>query len=390
MKKIDNVYFINATLSGNVHEMIDSSELIILGKAYSRVTAYFQTNRSEIISDRLKSRGLNPGVKLKSVGNLGRRCAVNDLKAALIEVFLFLVLPSKNSLFVFSYVNMFSCHAINFFARLLNKRVILCCHNELEVVSKPKPKKKDYWEWLIYRFYTQTKLAKNLFLMVLGDNIRTAYGRYVIAKKTEKVFSVEHPYFVANKKKCLVENNYGDILKIGVIGFVSKTKDRGFENIVKLAQKLESIPNVEIWLISKVDKDIVNLFPSNVRVCGIPGEFLPREEYDRLINLLDFIYVPYPDESFQFTASGAILEAIVKNKILLMHHNHFINHLVKLYGSFGCFVDALSEDELSVFIKNKNHEDLILKMQTLIKKLEPEAMVEHYCEKINAKFIDGV
>ena len=387
-KKNSRVYFINATLSGNAHEIIDSSELIIFSKIFPQVHAYFQKSRCKAIQNTVEKFDSSIDVKFHGLFDLGKRSALNDLKAALVEIFLLLRLKKKNNLFVFSYINMFSCHILNFISKITRKKIIICCHNELEIVAERKPKMFNYWRWLVYRFYTKTNLANNVYLLVLGENIREKYAEYIDQDKLDKVISVEHPYFSASQDHVDLRYPKNKKIKIGVIGSVSKNKERGFENILHLANSLIKFPDVEIDIISKIDVDLVDKLPPNVCVVGSPGFFLPRNEYDAYVGQLDYIYSPYPMDSFVFTASGALLESLFKNKVLLMHANAYVKHLMSLFGTFGLLIDGMNSEEIYSFLKNKNHDNYLTILQDMTEKLNPEQMVPMYRMSI-AECLDG-
>ena len=386
-KKISRVYFINATLSGNAHEIIDSSELIIFSKIFPQVHAYFQKSRCKAIQNTVEKFDSSIDVKFHGLFDLGKRSALNDLKAALVEIFLLLRLKKKNNLFVFSYINMFSCHVLNFLSKITHKKIIICCHNELEIVAEQKPKMSNYWRWLVYRFYTKTNLANNVYLLVLGENIREKYAQYIDQNKLDKVISVEHPYFSVSQGCVDCRGQKNSKIKIGVVGFVSRNKERGFENILHLANDLIKFPDVEIDIISKIDADLVGMLPPNVRVMGTPGRFLPRNEYDACVSQLDYIYSPYPMDSFTFTASGALLESLFKNKVLLMHANAYVKHLMSLFGIFGFLIDGVSSEEIYCFLKNKNHDGFLTLLQNMTEKLNPERMVSMYRKNIVERLV---
>lgn len=388
MEKFSRVYFINATLSGNVHEIIDSSELIIFSKIFPEVHAYFQKSRCNVIQNTVKKFDPNIDVKFHKLIDFGKRSALNDLKAALVEIFLLICLKNKNNLFVFSYINMFSCHVLNFLSKITRKKVIICCHNELEVVAKREPQMFHYWGWLIYRFYKKTNWAQNMYLLVLGDNIRRSFAQYISPSKLDKVISVEHPYFSLSQGCVDLRCPKNKKIKIGVVGSVSKNKDRGFENILHLANDMIKFPDVEIDIISKIDADLVDLLPPNVRVLGTAGLFLPRNEYDAYVNQLDYIYSPYPKDSFAFTASGALLDSLFKNKILLMHANAYVKHLMSLFGIFGFLIDGVNSEEIYSFLKNTNHDNYLTILRNMTEKLNPEQMVPMYRKKIVER-LDG-
>ncbi|WP_337625891.1 hypothetical protein [Phocaeicola sp.] len=373
--KDKKVIFVNATLLNNVHEIIDSSLIIELSSIFPNVAVYLTHNRCEIIK-----KNITPYLKIDNVTfyklKIGeKRSGINDLIAAIKEGFL-LLKSRHNSIFVFSYINMFSCHILNLIAKLTNKTILICCHSELETIQIPNVSIKQIWYYLMQRFFKTTRWGKYVYLMVLGDNIHENLKSYIGIEKYQKIYAIDHPYFMPIQLRQNMKIPDLNKINIGIIGSVNKSYVRGFKNIIQFAEKIRVDSSVTLNIISKIDMDLIAQLPSNVIVHNTSGEFLPKSEYDKLIQQMDYIYLPYPQDCFKFTASGAVLEAIFQQKVLLMHSNDYCTYLTKKYGRFGLFIEEYDNiNELANDLHNKLlYNDLLRKQQFLAENITPQKL----------------
>jgi hypothetical protein len=117
--------------------------------------------------------------------------------------------------------------------------------------------------------------------------------------------------------------------------------------------------------------------PNTVKVYSKNNEYLPRDKYDRLIEELDYIFIPYSADSFKFAASGAVLEAIFKKKPVLMYSNHYFNYLDRKLGHFGYFLDKGAFNWRK--LKDKTQYALFSQhIEDIIEQLSPEYIVTQY------------
>ena len=118
---------------------------------YDTVIVHFLQKRSSIIES-LSNYSNNvyflPSKNIKKTG------ALKDLIASVLDA-IYLIRADNNTTIYYSSVNMFSVHLINFILKFLNRKVIICCHSELEIVKKQSYKKTDYWSFLIKRMFLE-------------------------------------------------------------------------------------------------------------------------------------------------------------------------------------------------------------------------------------------
>ena len=110
---------------------------------------------------------------------------------------------------------------------------------------------------------------------------------------------------------------------------------------------MRKFQQIEIHIISRVHKDLMDKITPFVHIENAKGAYLSKEEYERFISNMDYLYYPYPSDCFKLTASGAIFESIVNKKPALMYSNSYFKYLNQKYGRFGYFIDEfVSLDEL--------------------------------------------
>lgn len=359
------VVVLNATFDGSTHEIIDSSIIIMLSHIYSKVLVRFLASRSNIIGGIVNQFGNdNANIDYKSFNNDLRKGAFHDLKAAMLEA-LTILFGSKDTLYVTTFNNMFSCHLNNLISRLTGKKIIMFCHSEVNVITGGDYKISQYWAYLINRFFKKTSLGRNVKLVVLGDHILNQLPHYIKKERLSHFYSIDHPYFT-NKNKISDPTFSSKEVKIGVIGGVSKNSSHGYNNILDFANSIiNNNNNIRIYLISSVEREIRNTFPSNVTIVNKEDGYLPREEYEKNIDKMDYILLPYSSTDYNLIASGAVLEAIIRLKPTIMFPNNYFKYLSNKYGKFGVFVEdrnfeRLTQDLLSVHkyegFRNKEHE----------------------------------
>lgn len=371
------VYFINSSLQGHVHEVIDTSMLAIFATIYSNVEVHLLDGRMQVISEELEKvvnkeqfehvRFLKTHLFSKMTVTIG----------ALFDAW-FYIRSEKNSLCYFTSVNYLSVHIINFLSKILHKDVIICSHSELSLIESPNVHFSQRWAYLVQRFFVKTSISKYVNIMVLSNHILDNVKR-CMPERSKYYFAFEHPYFTFCQSDQKMKDFNSEHIKIGVIGTVTESFERGFNNIRDFAMMIDSESNIEFSVIGRIPKKLVKLLPSKVKIYNDNGRFIPKDEYDNLVEELDFIYLPYPNGSFKYTASGAVLEALFKNKGIIMHQNNYSLYLTGKYGDFGYFIDNLPKKKVLENITSKDfYEQLIKNGETVRKKLTPNSVLNYF------------
>ncbi len=355
------IYFVNNKLKGNTHEIIDASFIISLAAMFEQVEVRLSKSRCDLIrnicSSYLDLYGEN--ISLDNCNWKGCDISIKsdfflDLYVALKDVWL-MIKGNKNDVFFFSYGNSrFSLYAVNFISKILNRKVVVCAHNELDVLRKENYPFNPNWYYLINRFYRNVKWSKNIHFLVLGDFIIDNLRKTLPSERIKHFFSVDHPYF-RTRKEVVSHTNVAKAKKIvvGLVGTVAPNK--GLENLEAFVSALDGT-NVELWVISRVvsPRDFLT-DNKNVKLMNPEGSFLSREKYDEFVSSVDYLFFPYPKDRFCYSVSGSIFESIAKTKPFIAFRNDHFSYLLKKYGTFGILID--DSKQLKSLLENLSDAD---------------------------------
>ena len=370
----------NGTFSGSQHEMIDSSLIIAFAQIARNVEVFFQPTRCEIIRGLVNQRLGENRIKYNKIFNLPDSVHVTfrELLAAIQECWIFLIHTDRRSLTCLTYINRFNCYALNFLSKITHKPLLIICHGELRLISQEPSKNDINWVKMLRHFYKKTSIAKKTRLIVLGDHIRDNISQWIPKTKMDKIISFEHLYYSTSETSIQPIHHP---VRIGVIGFLKRDNERGFENVKKFANNLCGDSDFELRLLSSVERTLEKELPNAVKLMNPNSAFIPREEYNKMIEELDYIYCPYPDTAFKYTASGALLEAISKRKPIIMHPNRYSDYLRNKFGAFGIIINGTDCDSLKRILKdNKKYMLYVQQQDSLLEKITPESLCQRLGE----------
>lgn len=351
------VYFINNKLRGNSHEIIDVSLIVILANLFDLVDINLSKSRSKILFD-ICSKYLTKKGRIGLEEKLRWRYSKLDIKSlfwmdffvAIKDAFLMLF-GEKNALYVYSYGNSrFSIHLVNLISRITNKRVVICAHNELDVLLKENYSIKSNWHYLINRFYRNTNWSRNLKILVLGDFIIDKLRNVLPKERVDHFISIDHPYFRTDNKSQFenFSKNTDGIINIGLAGSVEPGSS--MDNLIEFSSLIED-SKINLNIITRLYEDNPKLRSNkNVKYLNPNNTRLSRDQYDMMISKMDYLYYPHSIDRFQFSASGSIFEAVAKGKIAIAYANPNFTYLFNKYGSFGYLIN--SSEELKEVLSN--------------------------------------
>lgn len=375
--KHNKLYFINSSLQGNVHEVIDTSMLAIFATIYKCVEVHLLDGRMQVISCGLEK---IIGKEVFNRVHFFKTHCFSKMTVTIGALFdaWFYIKSERNSICYFSSVNYLSVHIINLLSKILHKDVIICSHSELSLISTSKAHRTQRWAYLVQRFFMRTPISKYLNIMVLGDQILENVKTHM-SNRSKYFFVFEHPYFIFEHSSTKRTGFDSTHIKIGVIGSVTDSVERGFDNILHFASMIDSEPTIELRIIGRISPKLAELLPPKVKIYNDGDRFIPKDEYDNLVDELDYIYLPYPIGSFMYTASGAILEALFKNKGIIMHKNGYSTYLAEKYGEFGYFIDDLPKNEILRHISSKSFYTQMINKSIVVKNaLTPMNVLKHF------------
>lgn len=148
-----------------------------------------------------------------------------------------------------------------------------------------------------------------------------------------------------------------DIITVGFFGFAHEKQ--GYPLFKKLYEYLISCPEyVNLHFIVRHNtkfstsslKDLVAEFKGQeTRITHVPGNFLPKEEYNSLINQCDIIAIPHSIEHYPCQTSGIFTEALLRHKLVIVPENTWMADKLQAFGSGTTFKSDDAEDFKSSF-----------------------------------------
>ena len=357
-----NIVYINTSHTGNSHEIIDSA-LIGMLSARGSLKAYACEDRIPCLRQLMDKKFKVNSVEWCPVSELKLR-RLRALRIALKEAYLMLK-NNKNSIFLITYMNGYSSNLLNLISIVSRRKLILVAHNDVECVVSGNKITRGFQRYLHNYFFRYAPLAKNLKIMVLGDNVIQNLSAYLSNKRLSHFFSIDHPYYSNSiKDDALLQEE----IHVGLPGRIDKRPSRGFENVCRFANMVLPDRSIKIHIISSIDEDLVDQLPPNVEVRKDCKKNLSRSEYEALIRQMDYILLPYHKDYYKFTVSGAIFEAITNLKPALVFSTNYFLYLKHKFGDYGFFVDQEDKTQLVPMLHNQQLYNKYIENEKIISK----------------------
>lgn len=371
------IIYINASLTENAHEIIDSALIGMLSRTHC-VTVHGQHGRIPYLKRIVEKEFSEFPVTWHGImpikGNIFKA-----LQIALREAKIILKNRGDN-LFLVSFMNGFSSNLHNLICYLTGAKILLVTHNDAECLMANKNQRLGVQKTLHRFFFKYVPLAKNLRIMVLGDSIIDNLSHYISPKRLKHFLSIDHPYY---SNLVSTQPHLREDINIGLPGRMDSRPSRGFDNLCKFAKDVACDNRIKIYLISSIEDKLVSKLPENVIVKNDAGRNPSREEYENLIMQMDYILLPYHKDYYKLTASGAVFEAIVNLKPALMFSTDYFQYLNKKYGEFGIFIDQMEKSALLETLRNSNqYVDYVNAEESISKAINPQNMADSFCNLI--------
>jgi len=196
------------------------------------------------------------------------------------------------------------------------------------------------------------------------------------------IVTLEHPILVSEWAENSPLAGVGKI-KIGFAGHARRAK--GFEVFAELARSCLRA-DIEFHAIghSSPETDQLDTGTLTRRPSKTP---LPRENYLRALEEVDLVCLPLHSRSYDFTASGALSDAVAALKPLIAFRARTLEAISMRYGRIGWFVD--NKDSLFELIHTldpiefaRQHPGWIDNLKTIREARSPEALAKAYVASI--------
>lgn len=361
---------------GAFHETFNASSLLMFSEIYSQVT--YRASRSskqrveKLIGD------FPPNVKYKTVfllaglGHWGN--FLRYLSSAIWNIILVLY-QKQDEILYFNYNSLWATRIVNTIVKIRKTKVIITCHGELEYLQNNIKLNAPAQAGLKLFTNSQWNIADGLYFCVLGNSILKNIPQIVDKKHLAKFISYEHsfiPHKLEIRKKA--DNNY----RIGTIGTVREYK--GLNQLLSIGNALRGNPNTLFYALGRITCKPIVLSQANVMfIPGSEKDYVPKEVLNQYIDSMDCLIFTYPVDKYKFTASGALFDAIDREKIILSLHNDYFDEIFRMvnigkqFSSLVELIDFLCSNSWEEFADiDFKHNKQVLSYKSAAKTLETE------------------
>lgn len=229
-------------------------------------------------------------------------------------------------IFLSSFPNVQYFHILNA-KKFKDKKVIIMTHGELEgLILKGKE-----WKFWSYPFWItkcfKHKQPETISRIVLGKSIADNLRNYTDEKN---IYFIDQP-----------RNNFQSINKIlpnaknNVFAFVGNCLyKKGGGVFIEAARNISNTSQSIFEVIGAYDLSKKDIAP-NLKLLSSPHEMISRKLFDKSLEEITYACFPYPSDTYRFTASGALLDAIIYLKPIIYIKNDYFDGLFENAGNIG-------------------------------------------------------
>jgi hypothetical protein len=224
-----------------------------------------------------------------------------------------------------------------------NIKCFFICHGELEFLNNNVNNSKSgriLGKIIKYRFLNKNSVYKNIYYIVLGKSIKENIDNIVPNELKKQIIFIDHPY-IFNKDRRYQEKKIDTII-VSTISNIDSVRGLLLLDFVK---KIKVKKKIIVQIIGRIlEKKIIPFFlEEGIVLTNNSGNSISREDYDEYIKKSDFILFLYPVESYKFTASGAVFDAIDNYKPIIALQNYYFKYVFDLIGKFGILAGDITE-----------------------------------------------
>lgn len=254
----------------------------------------------------------------------------------------------RDDLLFFNLNNVFALKTIDLINRRLQRRIIICCHGELEYLLNADKHRQTYKKLmarLTRNYFSRSNKhpAVGIRFLVFGDIILRNIKPLISQQLADRFSSIDHPLI---PEHVIHANNPHDTINIGTVGIMNGYK--GAAHMPKLASLLTNKVRIQLHVVGHMQCDTEPFVKAGIMIPDYPHRPLDENEFRRRVDNLDYILLLYPSDTYRLIASGAILDCIRFRKPVLALRTEYFNYLFKKYGSFGYLADSIEELALKI------------------------------------------
>ena len=338
---------------GAFHETFNASSLMMFSNIYHEVVYFAPKSSMQNVEKLLGEFPANvqcrPILFLGGMGKIGN--FLRYLSSFIWNVILVL-LQRHDEVLYFNYNSLWAMRIINKIVRYRKTNVVITCHGELEYLINNEKINLFARAGLNLLKRNNWSISEGLYFCVLGKSILANLKEILPANHYVQFISFEHSFIPHN----VIHHKQDDIFRIGTVGTIRKQK--GLNDIITIGKSLSSIPKCELYALGRVVVDPKILIKYNIKY--IPGSelnYVSKKLLNQYIDYMDCLIFTYPINGYKLTASGAVFDAIDREKYILSLRNDYFDELFsrvnlgKLFNS----VDEMIEFLMNVDSFNEFH-----------------------------------
>lgn len=311
---------------GSFHETFNASSLLMFSEFYSDIV-YRAPRSSKQCVEKLTG-GIPANIKYKSLfllggeGHLGN--FLRHLSSAVWNI-IFVLLQKQDEVLYLNYNSLWATRIMNAIVKLRKTNVIIQCHGELEHLNDGI--KLNVFSQAGLKMFADSrwKIADGLRFCVLGQSIYRNLPCVVSQKHLDRFISYEHPFIPHKVEKSEKKDNK---IRIGTVGTIRQYK--GLDQLLTIGKALKDNPDVSFYALGRVDCSLEDLAAANIQfIPGAENDYVSKEVLNSYIDSMDMLIFTYPVDKYKFTASGALFDAIDREKVILSLHNDYFDEMFR-------------------------------------------------------------
>lgn len=233
---------------------------------------------------------------------------------------------SELIIFLSSFPNVQFFHTL-FHKKFKTKKIIIMTHGEAEglIMNGRKWKFWSYPFWISKCF--KLKLPTNMSRIVLGKSIKENINQI---SNNERIFFIDQPRENFKTENQILPNKQNNIF--AYIGNCLYKK--GGNTFIKASSCLETNSASIFKIIGAYDltTDVLN---ERIVLLGEPHKMIPRAVFEDSLQTITYACFPYPSNTYKFTASGAVLDALIYLKPIIYIKNDYFDGIFSEAGDIG-------------------------------------------------------
>lgn len=332
-----NAIIIDIYSYGNYHEVINQTYLMMISELYDEVLYIADKSSCANLRSLLhQCRFKIDNIHFQETSFWNIKCKSQALQYLIKILFVsylnyYYYMKTKKNSDVFYNNNLFGgIFLIQWLSWGKKNKIYDLCHNEMELIDT-KVATSCVTTWISLMFVAAFKkctLSKRFHFILLSPKMVEYFCRFIARKNRERFFSIDHSY-IRPENKVNGLPLQGNFYKVGLPGAINPS--RGLFSVKQILQKIGG-SNIKIYAISTVSEDIDN---PHFELLNKERKLLPFDKYNAFIQSMDALLFIYDTNSYKLTASGAILEAIWNEKLIIALKNAYFDYLFDKFGPMG-------------------------------------------------------